>query len=84
MPQGPPVQQRSPAKRQVEVVRVLASWQCKYPGTPLSAFAWWVLQITGYPLTEIITEQEDNNLMQVLGPDPIVAEALLEGLDSGP
>jgi hypothetical protein len=63
---------------------VLAEWRRRYPRELLSQFAFWVYKTTGRTLTSMITEQESEDLLKLLGPDPVVAESLLEGLDSGP
>jgi hypothetical protein len=70
--------------RSLNILVLLGAWQRKYPGSQLASFSYWVLRTTGMYLSDIVTEQESEDLMKVLGPDEVVAESLLEGLDSGP
>lgn len=71
-------------QRRPRIMYWLGEWQRRYPNSTLAMFAWWFFRMTGQVLTEVATEQDSEVFMKVLGPDQVVAEALLEGLDSGP
>lgn len=67
-----------------EMLRVYARWRHLNPELPLQAFAAFVREETSLNLSDMLNAEAADLLMRELSNDPVMAESLWEGMESGP
>jgi len=67
-----------------QMLRVYAQWKQQNPELPMKDFAQFVRSETGEAVSGLLTYEEAEFLMTLISEDPIIAEAMWEGMESGP
>lgn len=67
-----------------QMLRVYAQWKQQNPELVMKDFAEFVRTETGEVISGLLTFEEAEFLMTLISDDPIIAEAMWEGQESGP
>ncbi len=67
-----------------QLMRVYSVWQTQNPTGSLDDYSWWVEQQLGRGISEMLTDLEVEQLMSAISTDPVISEAVFEGLEAGP